>query len=105
MKSVRLVAALACLSISLGDITVQAAESDEFPNRPLRYIVPFPPGGSTDIVARIMHLVAHQSSHSWPAALVGDVNDFDSRPHLEHFHRQLGRGADAGRRVVQLAGH
>ena len=25
-----------------------------FPNRPLRYIVPFPPGGSTDIVARII---------------------------------------------------
>ena len=26
----------------------------DFPNRPLRYIVPFPPGGSTDIVARIV---------------------------------------------------
>ncbi|MBM3344147.1 MAG: tripartite tricarboxylate transporter substrate binding protein [Betaproteobacteria bacterium] len=25
-----------------------------FPERPLRYIVPFPPGGSTDIVARIV---------------------------------------------------
>jgi tripartite-type tricarboxylate transporter receptor subunit TctC len=30
-----------------------AAEA-EFPTRPLRYIVPFPPGGSTDIMARIV---------------------------------------------------
>src|SRR4029450_11647298 len=29
-------------------------DGKEFPNRPLRYIVPFPPGGSTDIVARIV---------------------------------------------------
>src|SRR5687767_5190835 len=30
------------------------AADTSFPNRPLRYIVPFPPGGSTDIVARIV---------------------------------------------------
>ena len=54
MRSVRFVATLACLSIPLGGVTAQAAESDAFPNRPLRYIVPFPPGGSTDIVARII---------------------------------------------------
>ena len=52
MSSVRLVAAL--LSIPLGSAAVQAAESNKFPNRPLRYVVPFPPGGSTDIVARIV---------------------------------------------------
>lgn len=31
-----------------------AAAGPEFPNRPLRYIVPFPPGGSTDLMARIV---------------------------------------------------
>ena len=31
-----------------------AAAAPEFPTRPLRYIVPFPPGGSTDLMARIV---------------------------------------------------
>ena len=35
-----------------GDALTRGSGQD-FPNRPLRYIVPFPPGGSTDIVARI----------------------------------------------------
>jgi tripartite-type tricarboxylate transporter receptor subunit TctC len=36
-----------------GGAPARAAEAD-FPARPLRYIVPFPPGGSTDIMARIV---------------------------------------------------
>ena len=53
MKSVRFVVALALLAVSVGGALAQPAKP-EFPNRPLRYIVPFPPGGSTDIVARIV---------------------------------------------------
>jgi len=34
--------------------TAVAQTAADYPNRPLRYIVPFPPGGSTDIVARIV---------------------------------------------------
>lgn len=30
------------------------AQGQDFPNRPLRLIVPFPPGGGTDVLARIM---------------------------------------------------
>jgi len=33
---------------------VSAARADNFPSRPITLIVPFPPGGSTDVAARIM---------------------------------------------------
>ena len=33
---------------------LSAAPADAFPDRPIRFIVPFPPGGSTDQVARAM---------------------------------------------------
>ena len=52
MKRIRFVVISALLTLSAGALA-QSAKSD-FPNRPLRYIVPFPPGGSTDIVARIV---------------------------------------------------
>ena len=45
--------ALALVLAPLGGALVQAAKPD-FPNRPLRYIVAFPPGGSSDIIARIV---------------------------------------------------
>jgi tripartite-type tricarboxylate transporter receptor subunit TctC len=53
MKSVRFVVTLTLLAVAAGGALAQPA-GPEFPNRPLRYIVPFPPGGSTDIVARIV---------------------------------------------------
>ena len=52
MKSVRFVV-LALLAAVAGGALAQSARSD-FPNRPLRYIVPFPPGGSADLVARVV---------------------------------------------------
>jgi tripartite-type tricarboxylate transporter receptor subunit TctC len=53
MKSVRFVVTLALLAVSVGGELAQSA-GPAFPTRPVRYIVPFPPGGSTDIVARIV---------------------------------------------------
>jgi tripartite-type tricarboxylate transporter receptor subunit TctC len=34
--------------------SLSAAHADNFPSRPITLIVPFPPGGSTDVAARIM---------------------------------------------------
>jgi tripartite-type tricarboxylate transporter receptor subunit TctC len=42
---------LACLLVA-GSGSARAA--DPYPTRPVHWIVPFPPGGATDVVARIM---------------------------------------------------
>src|SRR5207237_1542018 len=46
-----------------------AAVGQTYPSRPVRWIVPFPPGGATDILARI---VAQKMTESWRVAVVGE---------------------------------
>jgi tripartite-type tricarboxylate transporter receptor subunit TctC len=52
MKRFGFVAGIAFTVVSVSSASAQSTA--DFPNRPLRYIVPFPPGGSTDIVARVV---------------------------------------------------
>jgi tripartite-type tricarboxylate transporter receptor subunit TctC len=54
-KSNQLVAVLSLilgLSGSLG--LTQSAQAQSWPNKPIKFIVPYPPGGGTDVIARIM---------------------------------------------------
>jgi tripartite-type tricarboxylate transporter receptor subunit TctC len=43
------------------------ASAQTYPSRPIRLIVPFAPGGSADLVGR---LVAHEMSAAWPQSVI-----------------------------------
>src|SRR3954469_2733063 len=61
------------LAMLAGDIAAAAEDtSATFPNRPIRIIVPFPAGGPSDIVAR---LIGQKMSEDWGQPVV-----IDNRP-------------------------
>ena len=57
------------LIIALALVATQAGAADDFPSRPVRWIVPSPPGGGTDAVGRI---VGNKLSEMWKQQVVID---------------------------------
>ena len=55
------VLSLAALAAALPDIAL--GQADRYPNRPIRLIVPFPPGGGNDILARTVGLRLAEVMH------------------------------------------
>ena len=46
----------ACIAAAAAVFPCAVSAQSDYPNKPLRLIVPFPPGGSTDIIGRIVAL-------------------------------------------------
>jgi tripartite-type tricarboxylate transporter receptor subunit TctC len=68
--ALRLAAFTALIALPLGSAAAQDADAAKhFPERPIHIIVPFPPGGPTDVDARI---IAQQMSQDWDIGVVVD---------------------------------
>ena len=59
-----------CAIALLGALSsLHAAETASYPNKPIRIVVPFPPGGSTDFFARS---IGQKLSEAWGQQVIVD---------------------------------
>ena len=61
--------ALLLVSVMAGTFMPLASFAQSYPSRPLRLIIPFPPGGPTDILGRV---VASRLAEAWAVPVVAD---------------------------------
>src|SRR4051812_8521076 len=55
--------------VILGALSAGAAAQQDYPNKPIRYITPFAPGGSTSFTAR---LIGQRLSEAWGQPVIVD---------------------------------
>jgi tripartite-type tricarboxylate transporter receptor subunit TctC len=63
---VRKIFALA-LALCLAPLAADAQSADKYPERPIKIVVPFPPGGSVDVLGR---LIAHRMQENWGQSVI-----------------------------------
>jgi len=68
VKSLNVVAVLAALSVIAGH-SPKAEAQPAYPNKPIRFITPFPPGGTTNIIA---HLIGQKLAEAWGQPVIVD---------------------------------
>lgn len=68
MNPFHLVAAIAAVALTV-PMTAGVAQAQEFPNKAVRIVVPYPPGGTTDMVTR---LIGDQLSKVWGQPVMVD---------------------------------
>lgn len=68
MNPFRIVAAIAAVALTV-PMTAGIAQAQEFPNKAVRIVVPYPPGGTTDMVTR---LIGDQLSKVWGQPVIVD---------------------------------
>lgn len=67
MNAKRVISILVLGAVALA--TSGLAAADDYPTNPIRLVVPWPPGGGTDVFAR---LIGHQMSEDWKTSVVVD---------------------------------
>jgi hypothetical protein len=70
-------AAAAVAAITAGAITPATAQ--DYPTRPVRMIIPFPPGGSNDVVGRLIRPPTATRCSSFPSRMPS-IRGFTSSP-------------------------